>query len=304
MPIYGRDLRLLRPRDAEALLDEDAFEREEFMPYWAELWPSSLALAPRDRGPGAARRAHAGARLRLSGCRASPRRSRAGGACHRLVRRGDRHDRDQRRAQRRRAETLVCSWTEPDPLLARRAVGPSIVSPPDVLYEAPQRRRAARPLPRRGPGRCLAGRPRPPAGRAPPGQAAASDWRIRYRRFQAHGDRGARRPSTGSAGRASPRRERMEAGARPKAEPRARRSPGRRAPRRGADERGVGDGRSTGFQRNGGGAAPGGRGGREEGKRRRAGRPPSNGRTLAESSGDRRRAPCAESVGRGERGLS
>ena len=40
----GRRLSLLRPRDAEALLDEEAFEHEEFLPYWAELWPSSLAL--------------------------------------------------------------------------------------------------------------------------------------------------------------------------------------------------------------------------------------------------------------------
>jgi predicted nicotinamide N-methyase len=29
----------------DALLDEDAFEHEEFLPYWAELWPSGLALA-------------------------------------------------------------------------------------------------------------------------------------------------------------------------------------------------------------------------------------------------------------------
>jgi predicted nicotinamide N-methyase len=37
--------RVLRPADSEALLDEEAFDREEFLPYWAELWPSSLALA-------------------------------------------------------------------------------------------------------------------------------------------------------------------------------------------------------------------------------------------------------------------
>src|SRR5919199_3627461 len=43
--VHGRDVRLLRPRDSEALLDEAAFEREEFLPYWAELWPSALALA-------------------------------------------------------------------------------------------------------------------------------------------------------------------------------------------------------------------------------------------------------------------
>jgi predicted nicotinamide N-methyase len=41
----GRELRLLRPPDAEALLDEEAFEREEFLPYWAELWPSGVVLA-------------------------------------------------------------------------------------------------------------------------------------------------------------------------------------------------------------------------------------------------------------------
>ena len=40
-------LSVVRPRDAEALLDEDAFKREEYLPYWAELWPSGLALARR-----------------------------------------------------------------------------------------------------------------------------------------------------------------------------------------------------------------------------------------------------------------
>lgn len=38
-------LRVLRPRDADALIDERRFDQEEFMPYWAELWPSGLALA-------------------------------------------------------------------------------------------------------------------------------------------------------------------------------------------------------------------------------------------------------------------
>jgi len=40
-----RPIALLRPRLAEALLDEEAFEHEEFLPYWAELWPSAIALA-------------------------------------------------------------------------------------------------------------------------------------------------------------------------------------------------------------------------------------------------------------------
>ncbi len=36
---------LVHPPDAEALIEEEAFEREEFLPYWAELWPSAQALA-------------------------------------------------------------------------------------------------------------------------------------------------------------------------------------------------------------------------------------------------------------------
>jgi predicted nicotinamide N-methyase len=43
--VAGRRLSLLVPRDSEALLDEEAFADDEFMPYWAELWPSGLALA-------------------------------------------------------------------------------------------------------------------------------------------------------------------------------------------------------------------------------------------------------------------
>ncbi len=38
-------LRILRPPSAEELIDEAAFDEEEFLPYWAELWPSGLALA-------------------------------------------------------------------------------------------------------------------------------------------------------------------------------------------------------------------------------------------------------------------
>jgi predicted nicotinamide N-methyase len=35
----------LRPPSADELIDEAAFDEEEFLPYWAELWPSGLALA-------------------------------------------------------------------------------------------------------------------------------------------------------------------------------------------------------------------------------------------------------------------
>jgi predicted nicotinamide N-methyase len=43
--IDGLALSILRPQQADALLSEEAFEHEEFLPYWAELWPSGLALA-------------------------------------------------------------------------------------------------------------------------------------------------------------------------------------------------------------------------------------------------------------------
>ena len=41
----GLELALLRPPDAEALIDEAEFEVEEYLPYWAELWPAGIALA-------------------------------------------------------------------------------------------------------------------------------------------------------------------------------------------------------------------------------------------------------------------
>jgi len=45
LAVDGLSLSILRPRQADALLSEEAFEHEEFLPYWAELWPSGLALA-------------------------------------------------------------------------------------------------------------------------------------------------------------------------------------------------------------------------------------------------------------------
>jgi len=41
----GVALSLLRPAAPEALIDEEAFARDEFLPYWAELWPVARTLA-------------------------------------------------------------------------------------------------------------------------------------------------------------------------------------------------------------------------------------------------------------------
>jgi predicted nicotinamide N-methyase len=59
----GRDIRVLRPRDGDALLSDEAFEREEFLPYWADLWPSARVLAAQ-----VAARALRGARTLELGC--------------------------------------------------------------------------------------------------------------------------------------------------------------------------------------------------------------------------------------------
>jgi ETFB lysine methyltransferase len=40
-----RSLVLHHPRDADALIDEAAFERDERLPYWAHVWPSARVLA-------------------------------------------------------------------------------------------------------------------------------------------------------------------------------------------------------------------------------------------------------------------
>jgi predicted nicotinamide N-methyase len=63
LDVAGVRLDLLRPRDPDALLDEEAFEHEEFLPYWAELWPSATVLADR-----LATRGVAGRRLLELGC--------------------------------------------------------------------------------------------------------------------------------------------------------------------------------------------------------------------------------------------
>ena len=43
--VAGVRLELLRPESPEALIDEEAFADDEFLPYWAELWPAARALA-------------------------------------------------------------------------------------------------------------------------------------------------------------------------------------------------------------------------------------------------------------------
>jgi predicted nicotinamide N-methyase len=132
--IAGRDLALLRPRDAEALLSEEAFAQDEFLPYWAELWPSSLALA---RFIGA--RALKGARCVELGCGLglpSLAAAVAGGRVLATDWAAEAVEMTVGNARRNglTIEGLQVSWTEPEALLARAPW--DLVLASDVLYEA------------------------------------------------------------------------------------------------------------------------------------------------------------------------
>jgi predicted nicotinamide N-methyase len=45
--VSGRAYRLIHPSVADDLIDEGEFDRDERLPYWAEIWPSAIALARR-----------------------------------------------------------------------------------------------------------------------------------------------------------------------------------------------------------------------------------------------------------------
>ena len=127
-------LDVLRPRDAEALLDEHAFEQEEFLPYWAELWPSGAALARRVAG-----RALRGARLLALGCGLglpSLAAARAGGRVLATDWSPQAVELLERNAERNAIglETLRAAWDADAALLRDR--GPwDLVLAADVLYE-------------------------------------------------------------------------------------------------------------------------------------------------------------------------
>jgi predicted nicotinamide N-methyase len=178
VPLDGRDLRLLRPRDSEALLDEEAFEREEFLPYWAELWPSSLALAR-----AIAKRSLRGARTVELGCGLglpSIAAAIAGGRVLATDWSAEAVEMTAANAERNGValETLVCSWTAPEPLLSRAPW--DLVLASDVLYERRNADLLLDLLPRLTAEVWLADPGRPPAG--PFLEAAARTWEIASRR--------------------------------------------------------------------------------------------------------------------------
>jgi predicted nicotinamide N-methyase len=135
VPLGEWDVSVLRPQNAEALLDDEAFAaRDEFVPYWAELWPSGVALARE-----VARRALKGKRVVELGCGLglpSVAASLAGGRVLATDWAQEAVDTAAANAQRNglTLQTAVVDWRRPELLLER---GPwDLVLAADVLYEA------------------------------------------------------------------------------------------------------------------------------------------------------------------------
>jgi predicted nicotinamide N-methyase len=129
----GRPLRVMRPRESEELLVDEAFDREELLPYWAELWPSSLALA---RAIGA--RSLRGARTLELGCGlglVSIAAAQAGGRVLATDWSADAIEFTKDNAERNdvQLETAQVDWSAPGPLVERAPW--QLVLGSDVLYE-------------------------------------------------------------------------------------------------------------------------------------------------------------------------
>jgi len=127
------EVALARPRDAESLIDEEHFEKEELLPYWAELWSSGVALAHE-----VACRSLRGARVLELGCGLALPSIAAALAGGRVVA-TDWAPEAVRAAAANAAlndvgiETERVAWATPEPIVARAPWRWVIAS--DVLYE-------------------------------------------------------------------------------------------------------------------------------------------------------------------------
>ena len=174
----GAEVELIRPPDAEALISEESFKHEEFLPYWAELWASAVALAHdvsmrslRGRptlelgcglGLPSIAAALAGGRVLATDWSADAVRAAADNAQRNEV----------------ELETAVVGWDSPGPIVARAPWRFVIAS--DVLYERRNVALLLELLPQlvdAGGEVLIADPQRPPAERFL--EDAAADWHVR-----------------------------------------------------------------------------------------------------------------------------
>jgi predicted nicotinamide N-methyase len=133
IPLPGGEVALTRPRDAEALLSEEQFEHEEFLPYWAELWSSGVALAHH-----VSRRSLRGERVLELGCGLglpSIAAAMAGGRVLATDWSPDAVRATEENARRNgvELETAVVAWGSPEAIVERAPWRYVLAS--DVLYE-------------------------------------------------------------------------------------------------------------------------------------------------------------------------
>jgi predicted nicotinamide N-methyase len=132
--VAGRQLRIVRPRESEDLIDEVAFEREELLPYWAQLWPSAIALARAAAAARPARRrvVELGCGLGLPSIAAAL----EGASVLATDWSADAVAFAAANASRNhaRVRTAVCAWSDPGPLVGESPW--DLVLAADVLYEA------------------------------------------------------------------------------------------------------------------------------------------------------------------------
>lgn len=132
--LWGLTLDIRRPPNPGDLIDETRFADEEYMPYWAELWPAGIALARHLHAAGSLE----GKRVLELGCGLglpSLTAALAGAEVLATDWAGDALELLRENATRvgTTLETLESDWRDADELVAR---GPwDLVLTADVLYE-------------------------------------------------------------------------------------------------------------------------------------------------------------------------
>jgi predicted nicotinamide N-methyase len=172
--VDGRLLAITHPHDATELIDEEAFGCDEFLPYWAELWPSSVVLA----GVVAALRTDGLAVVELGCGLALPSIVAALGGARVLATDWSpealAYVERNARANGAKLETAHVAWADADALVD---AGPfDLVLAADVLYEPRNSAQLLELLPRLGGEVLLADPGRPALDRFV--GAAAERWRV------------------------------------------------------------------------------------------------------------------------------